>query len=170
MFSIINMINGNEMTWIPMSSILPSCAKPLVWVCLCSVEVRDFHHQEWSLEVQVSNSKQIYPQSDSQSEALAVFKSLGSHVSKNMGYRKCCAGPIHTVLPQLGLGFGPKSEKVWETWNHLLPIITWNNLQDTPIFVWALSIPFHSWWANSAKLCIFFTLLYVFGKGVKLRI
>lgn len=41
--------------------------------------------------------------------------------------------PIHIVLPQLGLSFGPKSEKIWEAQNHLLPIITWNNRQDTKI-------------------------------------
>lgn len=94
-----------------------------VWKCMISFARSGLWRPRW-----LSLSKFRHPQS----EARTGFKSLGSCpcVSRSMGYGKCCA-EANSYCPSLAWVLVPK--KIWETWNHLLPIISWNILQDTQI-------------------------------------
>lgn len=69
---------------------------------------------------------------DPQLEPLAVLSlwTAGPVSPEAQGVEPAVQEPIHTVLSHLGMGFGQESEKGWETWNHLLPIVIQNNLQD----------------------------------------
>lgn len=144
-----------------------------VWKCMISF-TRSGHWRSRCLTLNKFRDPQLEP--------LAVFKSLESCpcVSRSMGYWKvlcrsqfilCCPSLAWVLVPSLRR-FG-KSETTFSPSSPGTTSRTHKSLIQLRLphyFVRALNLPFHSWWANFAKLCIIFILLYVFGKWVKLRI